>query len=78
MRRFLLLFLPALIVILAVLAAIAFYLLQNETFVKNRLAAYAQRVTGRPLLIDGPLEVDLRITSYNVCYTKLLREANHA
>jgi len=64
MRRFLLLLLPALVVVLAILAAVAYYLLHDETFVKHRLEAYSTRLTGRPLLIDGPLELELgRITT---------------
>ena len=41
---------------------------------KAMLTTQVEKNTGRVLAIDGPLTIKLgRITSYNVCYTKLLR-----
>ena len=58
MRRFLLICLSFLLALGVVLAA-GWYLLHDEGFLKARLHALALKRTGRELVIDGPLRLDL-------------------
>jgi len=59
MRRFLLMFLMVLIALFAVAAGVAWYLLENEDFLKARLSAFVLEQTGRELAVEGKLRVDL-------------------
>jgi uncharacterized protein involved in outer membrane biogenesis len=59
MWRRLLILLLALVVAAAATVAIGWHLLQNEDFLKPRLAAFVLRETGRELAMDGPLRVHL-------------------
>lgn len=58
MRRFLLIALSLLIVLFAVGAGAAWYLLNDEAFLKSRLSTFVLGQTGRELHIDGILRVD--------------------
>jgi len=59
MRRLLLIFVVVLVALLAVAAGVAWYLLENEDFLKAKLSAFVLEKTGRELAIDGALQVDL-------------------
>jgi len=59
MRRFLLNKLMLLAVLVAVIIGAAWYLLQNEDFLKSQLSAYVLKKTGRELVVDGRLQLDL-------------------
>ena len=55
MRRFLLITLLLLLAVLIITVGVAFYLLNNEDFLKGQAGKYAFEFTGRELAIDGPL-----------------------
>lgn len=64
MRRFLLKAFLTLIVVLAVAGGAAWFLLQDEGFLRARLQAASLKYTGRQLTLDGPLALDLgRLTT---------------
>ncbi|MGD8578340.1 MAG: AsmA-like C-terminal region-containing protein [Lysobacterales bacterium] len=59
MRRYF--FISALLIVLALLlgGAVAVYLLHDQDFLKARIATLALDRTGRRLVVDGPLQIDL-------------------
>jgi uncharacterized protein involved in outer membrane biogenesis len=59
MRRILLIILLAVVVLVAGIAGIGWYLLHDEDFLKARLNAYMLGKTGRELVIVGPLNLEL-------------------
>ena len=59
MRRFLLISVLVLAVVLVVLLGLAYGLLNNEAFLKEQLAKYTRESTGRELVIAGPLDLSL-------------------
>jgi hypothetical protein len=59
MRRPLLIFVMVLVALFAVAAGVVWYLLQDEDFLKGRLSAFVREQTGRDLVIEGALRVDL-------------------
>ena len=59
MRRLLLMFVVVLVALFAVAAGVAWYLLENEDFLKAKLSAFVLEKTGRELAIEGKLRVDL-------------------
>lgn len=59
MRRFLLISVLVLAVLLMVLLGLAFWLLNDEAFLKEQLAKYTREFTGRELVIAGPLDLSL-------------------
>ena len=59
MRRFLQNKLLLLAVLFAVVFGAAWYLLQNEAFLKSQFSAYVLKKTGRELTVDGSLHVGL-------------------
>jgi len=64
MRRKLLIFLVLLVAIVAVNIGIGWYLVQDEAFLKSRLSSLSLKHTGRTLVLDGPLTLDLgRVTT---------------
>ena len=59
MRRFLLITLITLVVLVTATTGIGWYLLQNESFLKKQLASLSLKFTGRQLDLTGPLTLDL-------------------
>jgi len=59
MRRFFLIALVSVIVLVAITSAVGWYLLQDESFLKSQLSSLALKYTGRELDIRGPLNLDL-------------------
>lgn len=59
MRRKSLIIVLALVALLIVTAAIAWFLIRDESFLKSQLANIALEQTGRELSVDGPLRLDL-------------------
>jgi uncharacterized protein involved in outer membrane biogenesis len=64
MRRILLISLVALVLVTVTGAGVAWYLLNDQDFVKEQLGGFALRQTGRELNVDGPLNLSLgRVTT---------------
>jgi len=59
MRRYLLISVLILLVLITATTGIAWYLLHDEAFLKSHLSTYALRQTGRELTIKGPLRLSL-------------------
>ena len=59
MRRFLLIALLVLAVLLLAVTGICVWLLNDEAFLKKQVGKYTHEYTGRELVIAGPLELDL-------------------
>jgi uncharacterized protein involved in outer membrane biogenesis len=59
MRRILLLTLLILLLLLVVAAGLAFWLLNDEDFIKGQAAKYTRQFTGRELVIAGPLDLQV-------------------
>ncbi len=64
MRRKLLIFVTSLVTLTAIVIGVGWYLLQDEAFLKARLASLSLEHTGRKLSINGPLSLELgRVTT---------------
>jgi len=64
MRRYLLILLLFLVVLVTVTAGTGWYLLQDEAFVKSQLAKQTLKYTGRELTLKGPVKLELgRVTT---------------
>ena len=54
-----------------------FYIIEDKYYIKNDdvtlLSGYIKNITIPTRLGNVPRKIKFRITSYNVCYTKLLR-----
>lgn len=59
MRRILLLTLLILLLLLVVAAGLAFWLINDEDFIKGQAAKYTQQFTGRELVLAGPLDLQV-------------------
>lgn len=59
MRRILLISLAALVLVIVTGAGVAWYLLNDEDFLKARVGGIVHRQTGRELNMDGPLNLSL-------------------
>jgi uncharacterized protein involved in outer membrane biogenesis len=59
MRRFILISILVLAVLIVVTAGVGLYLLNNEAFLKSQLSSNTLKYTGRELTLDGPLTLDL-------------------
>ena len=64
MRRYLLITVLVLAVLLIVTAGVAIYLLNDEAFLKSQLSSQTLKYTGRELTVNGPLRLGLgRVTT---------------
>ena len=64
MRRYFLITIITLAVLITVTAGVCWYLLHDEAFLKSRLSSYALKYTGRELTVKGPLQLGLgRVTT---------------
>lgn len=72
MRRFLLVSLILLVLVVVTGAAVGWYLLHDEDFLKARLGAYVTKHTGRDLNVEGPLTVTLgrrtRVDAHDISF----------
>ena len=59
MRRYLLITVIALLLLITAVAGVGWYLLSNEVFLKSKLSSLTLRYTGRELTVEGPLQLSL-------------------
>lgn len=59
MRRIFVIGLGAILLLLVLTASVALYLVNDQAFIKQRLAAYALETTGRQLIVNGTLDLSL-------------------
>ncbi|MGD8345934.1 MAG: AsmA family protein [Lysobacterales bacterium] len=70
MRRKVIIFLAILVIVIGGVVSIAFWLLNDEAFLKRQVAGLVERNTGRQFRIEGPLEIEwgseIRVTAGGV------------